>query len=79
MTNRPALEINEGKFVMDRYLSPNFHTSKFENRKVLFPALKDYVTFPEVVPDINKEVLRWVYTNLLVACERCPQGEEHHQ
>jgi len=58
MTNRPALEINEGKFVMDRYLSPNFHTSKFENRKVLFPALKDYVTFPEVVPDINKEVLR---------------------
>jgi len=56
--NRPQLEGTEGKFVMDRYLSPNFQPSKFENRKILVPTLKDYVTFPEVVPDINEEVLR---------------------
>jgi len=57
-TNLPPLEVTESKFVMDRYLSPNFHTSKIENRKILVPTLKDYITFPGFVPDINEEVLR---------------------
>jgi len=75
MRNRPPLELNEGKSFTDRFLSPKLHASKIEI------TLKDkvYVVFPKVVPNIKYEVLRCVYRNLIVACEVCPQGEEHHQ
>jgi len=73
--NRKPLEVSEGKSFMDRYWSLKLHASKIEN------TLKNkvYVTFTKAVRSFNYEVLRCVYRNLLVACEGCPQGEEHHQ
>jgi len=73
--NRPPLEVNEGKNFMNRYLSPKLHASKIE----ITLKNKFCVTFPKVFPNINQEVLRCVYRNLLVACEGCPQGEDYHQ
>jgi len=57
--NRSPLKVTEGKIAMDRYLSPKLHSSKFENPKILVPTLKNkvYVTFPEVVPNINRKVV----------------------
>jgi hypothetical protein len=36
-------------------------------------SVKFFVTFPQVVSTISKEMFRWVYSNLLVEFEGCPQ------
>jgi len=66
---------------MDKYLIPKLHDSTNEKRIILGSKLEDkvYVTFPSVVLDLNQEILRCVYRNLLVECEGGPHEEEHHQ
>jgi len=52
--NRPLLEVNEGKSVMDRYWSPKPHASKIENTLNYTVC----VTFPKVFRNLNQEALR---------------------
>jgi hypothetical protein len=58
-TNRTPLAVAEGKFVTDKFLIRKHHDSKIEKLIILDPTFKiKFVTFPEIVPNINQEVLR---------------------
>ena len=58
-TNRPPLAVAEGKCVMDKFLIRKLHDSKIEKHRC-GPHVQNkiYVVFPDVVPNINQEVLR---------------------